>query len=201
MKKYFKLIIIILLMSGTQFLLYFLNKVFISDYNIINSFLDVPFNGYFIYFYNAWYPFILICYFLIYKYDNKLFKPLLATVILTAILSEITFVIYPTEVLRPTIEVNNVTSWLVDLTYKMDYPAVNCLPSLHCIYCFIMGYYIYISKNINKNGKIFIIIFSFMIVLSTLFVKQHIIEDVILSLIYTTISIIIVKIFNKKMVK
>ena len=203
MKKYYKFLTVIFLTMGSQSLFYYLIKFFISDYNLITSFIDMPYIDYFIYFYNSWYPFILLCVFLIYKHDIKLFTPLIFTMLLTAFMAQITFIIYPTIVIRPSIEVNNLTSWIVNLTYKIDSPAINCLPSMHCIYCFVTSYYILKCKNLNIKTKILITIYSSIIVLSTLLVKQHIIEDVILAFIYTTLVIfiankpLIIKLINK----
>ena len=79
--------------------------------------------------------------------DQKNFKYLIVTMLIAAFLSHITFIIYPTMINRPNIEVKNIIDYILDLTYKSDTPAVNCLPSRHCVYCFIMMYYILKNKN------------------------------------------------------
>ena len=181
-----------------QALSYFLIKNFISDYHVINSFLNFPYIKFFIYFYDSWYPFIFLCVLLIYKFDRKNYSKIILTMILAAILANITFIVYPSMIIRPNIEVKTFTDWLIDFTYKNDTPAVNCLPSMHCVSCFIICYYISRVKNLNIKYKSLIIIYSFIIVLSTLFIKQHVIEDAILALIYTIISIIIIHIILKR---
>ena len=180
-------------------MIYFLIKNFINDYNIINSFIDIPLVKPFVYFYDSWYPFIILSTFLVYKYDRINYKYLIASMILSTFMAHVTFIIYPSMVIRPTIDVNNLTDWLLDFTYKTDTPAVNCLPSVHAIYCFVTSYFILKSKEIKNSKKIIFGLFSFLIVLSTVFVKQHVIEDVILSLIYTIIVLLIVY-FNKRYV-
>ena len=201
MKKYKSFIIIILFTMGLQAIIYFLTKYFISDYNIISSVINVPLVKYFIYFYDSWYPFIIINAFIIYKYDNKnntdKFNYLIVTMLISALLSHLTFIIYPSMVIRPTIEVKGITDWILYITYKSDTPAVNCLPSMHCVYCFVTSFYILECKNMNIKKRFLIVGYLVLIVLSTLFIKQHIIEDIILSLIYTTIAIVIVY-FNKE---
>lgn len=196
MKKYKDYLILIIFTMGTQALIYFLIKTFQSDFHIITSFINVPLVKQFVYFYDSWYPFIILNTFLIFKYNRKSFYYLIVTMLITAFISQLTFIIYPSMIIRPDIVVNNLTDKLLDFTYKTDTPAVNCLPSMHCIYCFITSYYIVRYKNIKNKYKSLIVIYSLLIVLSTLFIKQHIIEDVILSIIYTTISILIVH-FNK----
>lgn len=201
MKKYKKYILVVVLVMGMQGLSYFLIKNFINDYHIINSFIDIPLIKSFVYFYDLWYPFIVLNTFIIYKYDRKLFSMLIATMVISTVMAHITFIIYPSMVLRPDIKVTGLTSWILDFTYRTDTPAINCLPSMHCIYCFVTSYYIIKCNNINIKKRLPIVIFSALIVLSTLFIKQHILEDVILAFIYVTIAIIIVRLLRNKITK
>ena len=199
MKKYKDYLILIIFTMGTQALIYYGTKVFTSNYHIISSVADIPLIKPFIYFYGSWYPFILLCTFLVYLHDKKLFKSLIATMLIAAFLAQLTFIIYPSEIVRPSIEVKNITDWLIDFTYRSDDPPVNCLPSMHCIYCFITSFYILKCKNLKYRYPI--IIYSFLIVISTVLVKQHIIEDIFLAFIYTITTIIIVKINEEKIAK
>lgn len=206
MKKYKNYLILVIFTMGIQALMYFSIKSIITNYNMINSVIkSVPLIKHFVLFYDLWYPFIIINTFIVYKYDKKLFNFLIVTMLIGAFMSHVTFIIYPTMLERPTIEVKNIIDWILDFTYKTDTPAVNCLPSMHCVYCFITSYYILKIENMNPKIKLSIVTFSILIVLSTIFIKQHIVEDVILALIYTIVAIIIVncnknlinKIFNK----
>lgn len=192
MKKYFKYLIIITILLILQALTYFVTKQLIHEYHIMKSFIDVPLIKPFIYAYNSWYPFLVISTFLVFKYENKLFRPLIYTIIFVDIMALITFFIYPTEMVRPEIVVNDFTTWLIDFTYKSDTPAVNCLPSLHCILTFICIFYVMVSKNIKWYKKIILFIIATLIVLSTVFIKQHIVEDIILAFIYSVIGIFII---------
>ncbi len=201
MKKYKKYILVVVLVMGMQGLSYFLIKNFINDYHIINSFIDIPLIKSFVYFYDLWYPFIVLNTFIIYKYDRKLFSMLIATMLIATVMAHITFIIYPSMVLRPDINVTGLTSWILDFTYKTDTPAINCLPSMHCIYCFVTSYYIIKCKNMSIKKRLPIVIFSALIVLSTMFIKQHILEDVILAFIYVTIAVIVVHLLRNKITK
>ena len=201
MKKYKKYIIVVVLVMGMQGLSYFLIKNFINDYHIITSFVDVPLIKYFIYFYDLWYPFIVLNTFIIYKYDRKLFSMLIATMLIATVMAHLTFIIYPSMVLRPDVNVTGITSWLLDFTYRTDTPAINCLPSMHCIYCFVTSYYIIKCKNMSIKKRLPVVTFSALIVLSTIFIKQHILEDVILAFIYVVIAIIVVHILRNKITK
>ena len=121
--------------------------------------------------------------------------------LLGAFISHITFIVYPSLMIRPTFEVHNITDWFLDFTYRNDYPAVNCFPSIHCLYCFIMMYYATKCKDLGYKKRIMIYTFLSLVVVSTLLVHQHIIEDIILSLIYAIIVIFIVNLCTKKINK
>ena len=204
MKKYKEFLKSIIIVMGTQAFFYFLLKTFIGDFHVMNSILKVPFIKYFVYFYDIWYPFVLLTAFIIYKHDKEVYYKLVFTMIIGAFLSHITFLIYPTTVIRPEISVHSLTDFILYVTYKTDTPAVNCLPSVHCLFCFILSYYTLKCKNLNIKYKLLITTVFMLIVLSTFFIYQHVIEDAILALIYAIITILIVsKLINtlKKVLK
>jgi len=197
-KEFFKSIIIVM---GTQALVYFLLKYFIVDYNIMKSIMNFPFIKWFVYFYDTWYPFVFFTAFIIYKHDKEVYYSLIFTMIISAFMSHITFLIYPTMVVRPEIIVNNLTDFILYITYTSDTPAVNCLPSVHCLFCFILSYYVLKANNLKLKFKFLIVTYFILIVLSTLFIWQHVIEDAILALIYAIISILLVKALKPKLKK
>ena len=201
MKKYKEYLKSIIIVMGTNGFVYFLIKLALSNYNVLNSFLDVPLIKSFVFFYDSWYPFVILAAFFIYLHDHETYYKLIFSIIISAILSYITFVIYPTMVIRPDIEVKTVVDWLLDFTYRTDSPAINCFPSLHSIFCLLISYYIYKCQNMKKTYKIGIIIYSTLIVLSTVFIKQHIVEDVICSIIYVIIALVLVHYFSDKLKK
>lgn len=201
MKKYKSFIKSIAIMLGYQGLVYFVIKEFQSGFHILNSFLNVPLLKGFVYFYDIWYPFIILCAFIVFYNDKENYKKLIYTMVLATIMSEITFLVYPTMVIRPEISINSLTDFVLYITYKLDSPAVNCLPSVHCLYCFITSFYIITSKNLKTIYKVLICTFSLSIVLSTIFIHQHIIEDAFLSLAYTSLTIFLVYLFKDKIKK
>lgn len=186
MKKYKDFIISIAVVMLTQATVYFLIKSFLNDYHLMTSFVQIPFISHFVYFYDSWYPFILLSAFIIYKHDKKTYLTLIITMMITALAAHITFLIYPSMITRPEIEVKNLSDWAVYMTYKTDTP-VNCLPSVHCLYCFVVSYYVIVCKNFKTKYKVLMVIYALLIVSSTLFITQHIAEDVILAFIYVLI--------------
>lgn len=195
-----------LLSTGSIFILnafiYFFIKLFIKDYNLIGSSLDnlIPFLPSFIYFYMIWYPFEIYSLFLVYKADKKHYIKTIVSLVLSLIIMHLIFITYPTMVNRPDIDsFNSLTTLIVYIAFKSDTP-VNCFPSGHCILCFIMIFSILKSKNITFKIKSTIISLNILIILSTIFVKQHVLIDIIGALIVSIISFYFLsnlKIFDK----
>jgi len=198
MKKYKEFLKSILITLITQAVLYFLIKIFITNYNTLNVKVNFPLIKEFIYIYNSWYPVVFLLSFLIYTKNKEIYYKLILSMIIGLIFSFITFLIYPSILERPVIEVTSLTTFILNLTYTLDTPAINCLPSIHCLYCFILIYYINIINNIKLKYKMLITLYLTLIILSTFFTKQHILIDAVLALIYGVITIILVKIFYKQ---
>lgn len=198
MKKYKEFLKSILITLITQAVLYFLIKIFITNYNTLNVKVNFPLIKEFIYIYNSWYPVVFLLSFLIYTKNKEIYYKLILSMIIGLIFSFITFLIYPSILERPVIEVTSLTTFILNLTYTLDTPAINCLPSIHCLYCFILIYYINIINNIKLKYKMLITLYLTLIILSTFFTKQHFLIDAVLALIYGVITIILVKIFYKQ---
>ena len=186
-------------------ILYFVLKLFQNNYHIITSPIDntIPYIPYFIYIYLFFFPFIIIVLYITFIKDINKYYNGIKTILLELIITEVIFLIYPTIIYRPTINSNIdlITKTLLNLTYYFDTPAINCFPSIHCLLCFQVSYMTILSKNINPNYKIFILITSFLIILSTLFIKQHYFYDIIGALIIFIISNIIINKISTKFVK
>ena len=82
---------------------------------------------------------------------------------------------------RPEItsNIDILTRSLLNITYYIDNPAINCFPSIHCLLCFQTSYMMIISHNINSKYKIISSLISVLIILSTVFIKQHYFYDII----------------------
>ena len=171
MKKYINFLKPMLLVLILNAFLYFITKQLNLNYNFITPKITFPFIPTLVFIYNSWYPFIFIISFIIYKKDYNLFRKLIKSLIISIILSNLTFIIYPTIINRPSIKVDNITSFILNLTYKIDNPAVNCLPSIHCLFSFIISYYILKTKS-NIKTKTLILIYFLLIILSTLLFIQ-----------------------------
>ena len=120
--------------------------------NINAFFIYTPFSNLisdmcfvFIYVYHSWYPCLVLVWILLFYFDRDKCINFIVTGILSIIIGNIIFLAYPTTVLRPDIVVNDFTSLVVSITYNADIP-VNCMPSMHCIFCFISIFCLFNSK-------------------------------------------------------
>ena len=94
------------------------------------------------------------------------------------IICYVTFYIFPTTVPRPTIITKDIFSRLVLSIYKNDNPY-NCFPSVHVVNAMIVSIYVNREKKFNKIIKIFSSLVAILIMISTMFIKQHVFLDVV----------------------
>lgn len=162
---------------------YYLEQRTEVHYHYIRCALDhlIPFNRYFIVPYYFWFLFVGATGLYFFFASKTDFQKLAIFLIIgmTSFLLISTF--YPTAVhLRPAVVPGDdiFTSW-VRLLYRIDTPT-NVFPSIHVYNS--LGCLIVISHSKRLQEKQFLIsathVFVFMIILSTLFLKQHSIIDV-----------------------
>ena len=183
-----------------QSILYFIAKFTPFEYHIVNIDLDsyIPFISIFVYPYILWYISLFLVPYLFSKYDKKLYKTYIITIFISLLIAFIVYVLYPTTLIRDTVVVKDLSTFLINLIYEVDTPAINCLPSAHCIVSFVHLYITLIIKGMNKKTKIIIIVQSILVILATVFIKQHVILDVISAFILSLIIFIITYFYVKK---
>lgn len=156
----------------------------------------VPFINYFIIPYIIWYPFIVVGLVYLYFRNRKNYFKSLISLNIGLIICYIIFYFFQTTVPRPIVIDNDIFSKLVRMIYSNDNPY-NCFPSVHVITTYIVMRGLYISV---KN-KIINLIFQFtglLIILSTVFVKQHVVLDIISAIIIGEVVIKLVDFINIK---
>lgn len=149
----------------------------------------IPFISIFIYPYIYWYIYIFIgTIFILLKDRRKYIRTLLAIYIGMCI-CYIVYYLYAVQIDRPVVVNKGLSNILVNMIYKGDKP-VNCFPSLHVLNTyFIMRY---TKKEYGKRWYIYTQIIGILIIISTLFIKQHFIVDVISAIILVEIVMIFV---------
>ena len=170
--------------------MYWFLKFFQSDPIYINIDLDdkIPFWGWFVYIYNIFYPFCIVAFYFLYKKDEKAYYKGIISGVIGYIICDVIFLCLPTIMYRPPIpNYDPITNLVLKITYFWDEPPLNCFPSIHCLFCFQV-IYSYLYSTYNKKGKTITITIATLIILSTLFVKQHFIYDVIAAFLVCLIS-------------
>ena len=138
----------------------------------------IPFNKYFIIPYISWYFYVVIFIAIFCVINERTYYRLLISLAVGMIICYVTFFIFPTTVPRPTIITKDVFSRLVLSIYKNDEPY-NCFPSVHVVNAMIVSIYVNREEKFNKIIKIISSFLAILIVLSTMFIKQHVFVDAV----------------------
>lgn len=183
-----------------QSILYFIVKFFAFNIHIINSSFDdkLPFIPYFVYPYVLWYLLLVLVPFIIYVYEKDKLKKYDQYFLICSFISIFIFLVFPTTINRAAIKVNGFSTLIVDIIYRIDTPILNCFPSIHALNS--MMWIIFFSKN--KKTPLFlrglIIILSISVILATIFIKQHVIYDLMGSVGVLIVGYLILKIVEKR---
>lgn len=136
----------------------------------------IPFKSIFIIPYIYWYVYIVLGFIFILLNSRQEYIRAFISFFIGMSFCYVVYYLYPTEITRPIIENKDILNYLVNIIYSLDKP-VNCFPSLHVLTTyFIMRY----TKYGDSKSKFYYTqIVGVLIILSTLFIKQHFVLDVI----------------------
>jgi len=166
-----------------------------SHYSIIHTAIDdiIPFNEIFVIPYYMWFLYVsLTLLFFMFSFDvedyykNFIFLATGMTVFL------VVSTLFPNmHHLRPVVMPrDNVLTHLVQMIYRTDSSA-NLWPSIHVYNSLGTMIAVHHSKRIKRTGKIISDFIGISIILSTMFIKQHSVYDVITAFIMATIFYIV----------
>lgn len=155
----------------------------VIHYTEMHTSLDdmIPFLEIFVIPYIFWFFFIAFCTaFPLLKYEKEDYWRFIIFLGTGMTLFLVISTIFPTiQYLRPThFERTNIFTKLVSIFYKYDTPT-NVFPSMHVYNAIGGAFSITYSKRFSKGWKIFSHFASLSIVLSTMFIKQHSVIDVV----------------------
>ncbi len=138
----------------------------------------IPFISKFIVVYNSYFFFLMSFGIYLYIKDKNLSNIFFSSLIFAQIIAYIIFIFYPTDIssVRPIITDTDIFSRLVKRTYAID-TIYDGLPSLHTSSMTILILSVIYSK-INKYYKPILIIYSILIIATTVLVKQHVFVDI-----------------------
>ena len=187
-----------------QAITYYAIKLLIHDPHILDSSIDkhIPFIPEMIIFYSIFYPFVFCTLYYIFIHNKENFRHGIIIGTISYLIADIIFICFPTIMIRPEISYSKLdwlTGLLIKITYTGDNPPINCFPSIHCLFTFQVIYMTLLLKNSSWKEKTYIIYVGLLIAVSTVFVKQHYIYDIIgalgLCIIMNTLGYIF---FNKR---
>lgn len=174
-------IIPLLLCLSSNLLVYFGTNYFRINKNMYDytSELDkkIPLVKWFIFIYVGCYIFWAVNYIIICRVSKKKCYELVIADLIGKIVCLVFYQLLPTTYCRPDVQITGVSTWLINYIYSVDSPT-NLFPSMHCLvswYCFAG---IRNEKSISKLYKLFSLVFTILIFMSTVLVKQHILIDI-----------------------
>ena len=148
--------------------------------------LNIPFVPAFIVIYLGCFAYWVIEYMIVSR-DADIYAKYLTASFVGSLLCFLLFLAYPVGMARPEIPQIGFFALIMKITYGADRP-VNLFPSMHCFaswICFISNR----SKTAASKTHVAISFFmTVLICLSTLFVKQHIILDVVAGIVLAELS-------------
>ncbi len=149
----------------------------LKHYNI-SCFIDyhIPFIPVFIVPYLLAYVQWITGYIAVARYNREYCYKVMIGEMISKIIVGIVFILFPTTMLREEIVTNDLFSNAVKILYKMDAPT-NLFPSIHCLESYICMKAVIEMKNSGMNFRIWMIVMSILVFMSTLFIKQHVLLD------------------------
>ncbi len=139
----------------------------------------ISFTKEFIVFYYLWYVFLAVTILSLLIKDRANYFKYLKGLSLGLIGAYLTYTFFQSTVPRPEVIGNDIFSIMVKQIYAMDNPY-NCFPSIH-VFATVYGCLV-VRRSYFKNNKFFagaLYISGVLIILSTLFVKQHVVLDAV----------------------
>ena len=172
-----------------QCLIYFLSKFTPIHQHVIGNKIDdkIPFIAFFGLFYVLWYIAIIVIPLVLNKYKKSELKKYFWNMFIGITICGLFYIFYPTTMVREDVSIKGFFTLIVYLVYFFDRPVMNLFPSMHCLICFYFIYHMLFNKEIDKRWRIGTIVFSILVILSTVFIKQHVLIDIISAFIISVI--------------
>lgn len=138
----------------------------------------VPFIKWFALPYSVWIVFIYVCLLYFFVKDVRTFYRGVITYTLCALLCYLVYSVFQTTVPRPQLSGGDPLTRLVAYIYNRDQPF-NCFPSIHCFSSYMVFRILASSTFKTRRSLTLVGIGSGLIILSTQFIKQHVVLDLI----------------------
>lgn len=159
---------------------------------------EIPFLSVFIFPYVYWYIFILLGVVFILSKDRDRYARTLLAIYVAMCICYLFYYFYPVEISRPVIANTTIPNRLVNIIYENDRP-LNCFPSIHVLNTYIIMRFTKLKDN--KSWFWYTNISGILIMLSTLFIKQHFILDGVMAIALGEVVVLIINKIEGKYIK
>ncbi len=150
----------------------------------------IPFCEYFLIPYLMWFVLLVGIHIYTLLFDVKLFKQLMWFIIITYGVTTLIYIVYPTmQELRPAVfERDNIFTRFMGWFYKFD-TNTNVCPSLHVVGAMAVLFAGWRGEHLKKPAiRVFLVVITVLISMSTVFLKQHSIVDVAAALVLCVVA-------------
>ena len=168
------------------FLFWFAEKFYpVNSYNVVYTPVDsiIPFCELFVFPYVLWYFYLIGIHIYTFFFDVNAFKKLMKYIIFTYSVTLVIYFVFPTcQLLRPVVfERQNVLTDFMAWFYTFD-TNTNVCPSLHVIGSVAVMHTAWHTKGLeSRKWKLAFGVTTFLISVSTVFLKQHSVMDIALA--------------------
>ncbi|WNB91342.1 phosphatase PAP2 family protein [Bacillus sp. NEB1478] len=138
----------------------------------------IPFIEIFVVPYLLWYAFIFLMFVYLCVFDRAIYYKTLLSFCIGMLTCYAVYFFFQTTVPRPDLNGDGIITGMVKYVYGADQPF-NCFPSIHVLTSYLMILAIRHSKTWTIKKDFFVSTISFSIILSTLFLKQHVVLDAV----------------------
>jgi len=125
--------------------------------------------------YLLWYPFLFAVFVAVLRRNEREYYRTLVAMCIGLLLSNLTFLLFQTTVPRPPLDPSGPFERMVAFVYSADEPF-NCFPSTHVLTTAVV---LFGSRVLNRWVRIPVLLFGASIIASTLFIKQHVVADLL----------------------
>lgn len=163
----------------------------------------IPFCEYFVVFYCCWFLLLIGVGLTLLFLDERNFRLYMYNIIIGFTVSLLICCLFPNgQDLRPAVfERQNFFTWVVGLLYSAD-TNTNVLPSMHVVGAMAACFGVFHSKALSQKWlRIGIVVLTVLINLSTVFIKQHALLDVLAGLLLSAILYLVVYVIIERRMK
>lgn len=156
----------------------------------------IPLISQFVYVYYLTFPLVVFAFFWVCNKDKEHGWNLWLTAIISFTISGIIYLCFQTQMTKPDLTPVALSDKLLIMTWNSCKP-INCFPSQHCIMAMLLFVAYYNQRKTTKTWfRVFNYICGILIIMATVFLKQHYFVDMLGSLAIILPTYIVVKTWN-----